>query len=344
MKNNTFAAFLLTLVLSVGIALGQERTMTVTIADGKIACPSDETKQCLFYRQADSSQWFIVTGNVRGFKFREGFTQTIRVKYTPKMQATNEPGSLDWVLFKTLSSKKTAGKTIAEAFAQFESRKPPVLAGRNWTLVSIDGTAVETPDLTLRFDGTSNRFGVRVCNQIGGRYEQDGAKLKLTSMVSTQMACREPLDSTERRFQAALAKVDSVKTSGEKLLMLGGAATVLEFVERLALEDIRWGVTEIGGKKVVTSGDVPYIQLTKSALSGFSGCNQLFGKYTLNGSTLKFTELAMTKMACTEDGLMEIEFGMFNALEKADRFEIKNGVFTLFAGSRALMRLNALSN
>ncbi len=222
--------------------------------------------------------------------------------------------------------------------------KNPQIAGRNWKLTTIDGVAVENSDYTLRFIRNSDRFGIKICNQMGGRYLQAEAKLSLTDVISTQMACPDPVGATETKFKAALEKVRRAEVRGDKLLLHSETAVVLEFVEHVALEDVRWEVSEIGGKKVVTSGDIPYVQLSDSGLSGFTGCNQMFGKYESKDHKLKFGEIGMTKMACTEDSVVEIENGILNAIKKTDGFEIKDGVLHFLSGKTVLMALNVASN
>lgn len=323
------------LVLAV-FGFGQKQSRTMIVADGKLACPQDPSRNCIVYKESESSDWMYLDSAIGGFEFREGFTQTIRVSTIGTKH----------VLQKTLSAVKTDGKTAAAAKAFFESKIPPVLAGRNWTLVSMDAKPVAVPDVVLRFDRNSKRFGIRICNQIGGNFDQSGFDLKLTSVVATQMACRDPQSSVESRFVELLPIITRAQTAEGRLYLFAGKEKVLEFVERVALEDIRWAIVEIDGKPVVTSGDVPYLMLQRpgSALSGFTGCNQLFGKFLRNGDKLTFSEIAMTKMACTEDDMMGVEIGIMESLEKIDRFEIRNGVLMLFVGSRLRLKLIVMPN
>lgn len=233
---------------------------------------------------------------------------------------------------------------VAMARVPLWDNKKPQLAGRNWNLSAIEGATVENGNYVLRFIRNSDRFGIKICNQMGGRYLQDEAKLSLTDVISTQMACPDPVGATETKFKAALEKVQRAEIRGDKLLLHSDSSVVLEFVEHVALEDVRWDVSEIGGKKVVTSGDIPYIQLSNAGISGFSGCNQIFGKYESKEHKLKFSELGMTKMACTEDSVIEIENGILNALKKTDGFEIKDGALHFLSGTTVLMSLNVASN
>lgn len=346
MKNIILAAVFFGLTLLAGSAGAQMQTMTVTIADGRVPCLLDESKLCYAYQSATLPDWYPVPVEIRGFKFVAGVTQTISVRYMPKEQATDKPGSQDWFFQKTLKRTKTGGKTGLEALAQFELRRPPVLAGRNWTLLSMDSKPVEATDIVLRFDRSSKRFGIRICNQMGGNFEQTGFDLKLTSVVSTRMACRDPLASIETRFQELVPTITKAQTAGGKLTLFAGDKKVLEFVEKVALEDVRWAIAEVDGKSVVTSGDVPYLLLTKSGygLTGFSGCNQIFGKYVRDGNGLRFADVSMTKMACTEDGVIGVEIGVMDSLDKIDRFEIKNGMLVLYAGEKARLKLYVMPN
>ena len=70
------------------------------------------------------------------------------------------------------------------------------------------------------------------------------------------------------------------------------------------LESTRWVLVRLGDEVVTpTSGArEPYIALepTEHRISGHGGCNRLVGGYELNGSQLRFTQLALTRMACTD--------------------------------------------
>lgn len=81
------------------------------------------------------------------------------------------------------------------------------------------------------------------------------------------------------------------------------------------LADTSWVVTELSGKPTLASA-VPTIQFSADQVSGFSSCNRFSGSYRQSGSTLSFSQLAMTAMACLDAGVMEQESAFSAALGK----------------------------
>jgi heat shock protein HslJ len=54
------------------------------------------------------------------------------------------------------------------------------------------------------------------------------------------------------------------------------------------------------------------LQASNTGLTGFSGCNRMFGRYALDGSSLKFDGLGGTRMFCQPSMQLEQKFlGMF---------------------------------
>lgn len=81
------------------------------------------------------------------------------------------------------------------------------------------------------------------------------------------------------------------------------------------LADTSWVITELSGKPTLASA-VPTIQFSADQVSGFSSCNRFSGSYRQSGSTLSFSQLAMTAMACLDAGVMEQESAFSAALGK----------------------------
>jgi heat shock protein HslJ len=62
-----------------------------------------------------------------------------------------------------------------------------------------------------------------------------------------------------------------------------------------------WQVADIGGLPVAAGepNRLPHLLFSaEGRISGSTGCNRLAGTYQLDGNALKFSPLAMTKMAC----------------------------------------------
>jgi heat shock protein HslJ len=83
------------------------------------------------------------------------------------------------------------------------------------------------------------------------------------------------------------------------------------------------------------SGNIPTLnfELSKSRVSGNTGCNSFSGNFMLKGDALNFSSnMISTKMACP--GYNEKAF--LNNLTKTNRYQIKNGVLQLMYNTTIL--------
>ena len=80
------------------------------------------------------------------------------------------------------------------------------------------------------------------------------------------------------------------------------------------------------------------LQESENDVKGFSGCNNFFGKYELNGNTVKFSKLGATRMMCP---IMEQETKFMQMLERVDSYSISGRNLTLYEGSEAIATFRA---
>lgn len=97
------------------------------------------------------------------------------------------------------------------------------------------------------------------------------------------------------------------------------------------LEKTEWRLIWLGTTKIEsgTPQQAPYIQLDPEnhRVSGSGGCNRLMGGYEVNGDHLKFTQMAITRMACMHGGDTENNF--VKALDQATSWKLAGGKLLL---------------
>ncbi|WP_353643139.1 META domain-containing protein [Mesorhizobium sp. WSM2239] len=117
---------------------------------------------------------------------------------------------------------------VAEKSAPENSTGTGSLKGTSWRLSSLgrDDTAAGVAS-TLTFDEEGKISGNGGCNSFGGQASFDGAKLKISDVFSTMMACEQPKVKQEAAFLAALAKTASYTVEDGTLTLLDGSGTAL---------------------------------------------------------------------------------------------------------------------
>ena len=186
----------------------------------------------------------------------------------------------------------------------------PDLSGA-WVLTSGIGPAgrFEWPDdyrITINF--ADGEVGGQACNHYGGSYElTDAGEISLSAMSMTEMACAEPMMTSEAAYHAALAGVERVTRSGDELTLSGGGAELvfelLPEVPDAALKDTEWLLESLIHGDAVSSvqGDARLELNADGTLGGFTGCREFSGEYTLSGDQVVATTLITSDNACTPD-------------------------------------------
>lgn len=94
-----------------------------------------------------------------------------------------------------------------------------------------------------------------------------------------------------------------------------------------------WRLTELGGQVISNPEGPAAINLTLEAqnprATGFAGCNRMFGGYSLNGDQLKFDQMGSTKMACVDEGRMQLEMRYLEMLPSVARWKITDHTLAL---------------
>ena len=107
------------------------------------------------------------------------------------------------------------------------------------------------------------------------------------------------------------------------------------------IEGLQWFLTAVGGSTVSPMAEdrQPHILLdpAENQVRGFAGCNNFFGSYELDGSSLTFGPIGATRMACPdlETGL---ETSVFEALGNTRKWKKADGALLLLNGDAVLAR------
>lgn len=113
-----------------------------------------------------------------------------------------------------------------------------------------------------------------------------------------------------------------------------------------SLKDTYWKLVELDSKPVPPpQAQQREARITLASggarLSGFSGCNQLVGAYVHEGSALRFTQMASTRMACVSP-FMELEIQVLKMLGAVTGYRIEAQRLSLLGGESVLARFDSV--
>jgi len=83
------------------------------------------------------------------------------------------------------------------------------------------------------------------------------------------------------------------------------------------------------GEVVTQDGHPITLEIEEENWGGSAGCNRYSGSVTLDGDELTMLEVAVTEMACMEDGVMEAEAAYLAAFTTVDRWAFDGDTLTL---------------
>ncbi len=107
-----------------------------------------------------------------------------------------------------------------------------------------------------------------------------------------------------------------------------------------SLTNTRWKLVKMPGLEIPPLHKEAFLQLdsTEKRAFGSGGCNNLFGGYKQDGSSLKFGPMGSTMMAC-EPEIMKVESAFSAALTETDNFIIRGDTLMLRKGETIVAEL-----
>jgi heat shock protein HslJ len=93
-----------------------------------------------------------------------------------------------------------------------------------------------------------------------------------------------------------------------------------------------WVLEELGGRGVVGGVQVTLAFPEAGKVAGNGGCNRYFGAARISGDRIEVQHIGSTRMACPP-AVMDQEHGLFEALQKAKRFEVDGGVLLIHSAA-----------
>lgn len=104
------------------------------------------------------------------------------------------------------------------------------------------------------------------------------------------------------------------------------ASEHVQAASAVPLVSTSWRLTNLGDRVIENPDGAAAVGLQlqpeNMRLTGFAGCNRMFGGYLLNADQLKFDQVGATKMACVDESRMKLEQEYFTMLSAVARWKI----------------------
>lgn len=219
-----------------------------------------------------------------------------------------------------------------------------------WQLQTIEGkdfSSFKNHDRPIGFTlhNEDNRIsGYAGCNNFFGTYKfETGNRIRFSSLGATKMACPD-IAFNENEFLEIFALADNYTLSGNTLSLNVGRRAPLAVFKKVekpteGITEKYWKLKTLEGKDVKMAKNQErevFITLNNedNRVTGFAGCNNLMGTYTLKeGNRIRFSNMATTLMACPDVDFNESEF--LKIFELADNYTINGDRLELNVGRRA---------
>lgn len=218
------------------------------------------------------------------------------------------------------------------------------LTGRSFESSEVSGyELVDGTSIVLSFDD-GNIAANAGCNGMSGGFSIEDGNLVTGELAQTMMACDQPLMDQDTWVAEFLAASPAVALDGETLTLTGSDATItLAEIADAEIEGTTWTVVGVIDGDAVSSvpADAATITITDGALALNSGCNTGGGDVTVGESTLTFGPVILTRMACTDDALTQLEAAVTTVLDGEVSYEIDGATLILTNGSGAGLQLTA---
>ena len=281
---------------------------------------------------ADWSDSLDDGGVPKTFTLRVNDALDPRGTYTLRATVTGPEGNLLWTTDTAHTVTTLAGLVKVDDLVMVKVQPAPAaeaphVSGQDYKITAIGGNQVTGPrPLTVSFGEDGRVGGFAGCNSFGGSFKEMNGTLTFGDLISTMMGCVDPAISAQESAVHAILRGKATLTAGpDGTLILTGENGKKLTLTPAGLPDMAgtaWQVEAMGGTGII-AGHEPRLNFdTEGKINGSTGCNQFFGSYTQSGSTLNFSGVGMTKMACMADGVMEQETAFTNILSGATQAQI----------------------
>ncbi len=218
-------------------------------------------------------------------------------------------------------------------------------ADSTWRLIALESPSaglelIGEPAITLKLTADS-AGGSGGCNTYRSVPIYREESISFGQIISTQMACAEPVMALERAYLEALSAVQSYRMVNGQLVLLYGAGGRLIFDRVPTFAESQWRLSAYGAPNALipAAGEVT-LHFAEGRAGGSTGCNQYSTSFAARGDSLSFSVLITTRRACPSAALSSQEQAFIKALERVTHYSEQGDELTLHydAGKRLIFK------
>jgi heat shock protein HslJ len=248
------------------------------------------------------------------------------------------------------TSAQTAGPPFGWRANVTSQNQSSDLCGTSWQLIKFQSSddTTSTPDDKTKYTVTFVTDGsvtARIdCNRGRGIWKSSGPnQIQFGPLALTRAMC--PPGSLHDQIAKNWTLVRSyIIKDGHLFLSLMADGGIYEFEPMsspVSLAGTRWHLTEVNGLSLQSSKAYIEFDDKTNRFFGHGGCNRISGRYSVDGSHIKFYEIISTQMACIDNEVQKAETEFLKQLNAATDFQIQGNILRLYTGEQPTLVFSA---
>jgi heat shock protein HslJ len=161
----------------------------------------------------------------------------------------------------------------------------------------------------------------------------DGKQVHSIQVQSQETKNFERLENKRVRAIGTIEHRHGVETGDQPVLRVSSISEASEKPAPAAAVNLtgsEWLLEDLVGSGVIDNVQATLAFPEAGKVSGNGSCNRFFGPAQVSGDVIKLGPLGTTRMACAE-AVMNQETQYLNALQSAERFELKDAYLLLYS-------------
>ncbi|HTK38362.1 MAG TPA: META domain-containing protein [Pyrinomonadaceae bacterium] len=125
------------------------------------------------------------------------------------------------------------------------------------------------------------------------------------------------------------------------ILALTGIFSLTASAQANRLDSKQWNLTHLNGQPVHDSKAFIELNADNKKLTGNGGCSRIFGSVTATRSSINFSHIGSTRMACTNRDTMRLENEFIRTLERVNSYQTSGRMLKLFRGRQLVAQFKS---